>query len=295
MSESYFFIGGAPKSGTTWLQRCLDLHPHITCSGEGHFHEQIVLPIGEMLGKYNARLSAVAQFVYEGAPYYAPLRRGDQFRIARMVIADLMKRRLKPGTRFIGDKTPANAKIIDDLHVLFPEMKFVAMLRDPRDVAASRLAHSVKNGHTAAADRTSQLYGQIVQAAAEDWRASVTCTHAFADRRPDSIVFVRYEDLLERPAGELRRVLGLLGAEASDATVAAMVAGSSFQAFSGGRPRGVEDRSSFYRKGVKGDWPNYLDEAAVQRLLDTCGPALGLAGYDVAPSPPSVARRQARA
>ena len=31
---------GAPKSGTTWLQRLLDAHPEVCCSGEGHFVER---------------------------------------------------------------------------------------------------------------------------------------------------------------------------------------------------------------------------------------------------------------
>ena len=32
-----FFVGGAPRSGTTWLQQLLDCHPDICCRGEGLF------------------------------------------------------------------------------------------------------------------------------------------------------------------------------------------------------------------------------------------------------------------
>ena len=32
-----FFVGGAPRSGTTWMQHMLDAHPDISCRGEGHF------------------------------------------------------------------------------------------------------------------------------------------------------------------------------------------------------------------------------------------------------------------
>src|ERR1700722_16518864 len=35
--KQLFFIGGAAKSGTTWLQLLLDRHPAISCNGEGHF------------------------------------------------------------------------------------------------------------------------------------------------------------------------------------------------------------------------------------------------------------------
>ena len=32
--KQVFFIGGAAKSGTTWLQLLLNAHPEISCSGE---------------------------------------------------------------------------------------------------------------------------------------------------------------------------------------------------------------------------------------------------------------------
>ena len=98
MDPGYFFIGGAPKSGTTWLQRSLDLHPEIVCNGEGHLHECVVQPIVEMLAQYDKKLTAVAQIVYEGEPFYPRLTRQDQIEISRQVVAWLMARRNKPVT-----------------------------------------------------------------------------------------------------------------------------------------------------------------------------------------------------
>ena len=37
MSEQIFFCFGPPKSGTTFLQRTLNLHPDISCSSEHQF------------------------------------------------------------------------------------------------------------------------------------------------------------------------------------------------------------------------------------------------------------------
>ena len=40
-----FFIGGAPRSGTTWLQLLLDCHPEVSCRGEGLFWKELAEPL----------------------------------------------------------------------------------------------------------------------------------------------------------------------------------------------------------------------------------------------------------
>jgi hypothetical protein len=289
----YFFIGGAPKSGNTWLQRTLDLHPQIVCSGEGHLHECVMRPVAEMVAKYNVKLSGVADIVYEGRPYNPPVSFGEHLRITRAVVAILMERRAKPGARLFGDKTPANIHIVEDLAKLFPTMKAISMLRDPRDVAASRLGHASRTGHPDAEDRSSDLYRELVKAAATDWRVAVERTRAFAEKQPDRIIVVRYEDLLRDRPGELKRILDFLEVETSAWEMAEILAGSSFEAFSGGRIAGVERRDSFYRKGVPGDWPNHLSDEALQILAAECGPAIGQAGYAIDPVVTAVPARRA--
>jgi hypothetical protein len=70
-----FFACGAPKSGTTWLQRVLDAHPEISCSGEGHFIDRFSAPLAEVVREYNRHLGVVETQVYEGRPYYRSTRR----------------------------------------------------------------------------------------------------------------------------------------------------------------------------------------------------------------------------
>ncbi len=280
----YFFIGGAPKSGTTWLQQCLDLHPEIVCSGEAHLHEFLVRPIAEMLGAYNAKLSIVAKQVYEGRPCYPPLTRGEVVDITRTVATMLLARRAKPGARLIGDKTPRNAQIIEDLGVVFPGMKFILMVRDPRDVAASRLGHAARAGRREAEDRTSAYYLDLVRGSAREWRMSLERTLAYAQSHPGEVITVRYEDLVRDARRELARVFGFLGAPATSAQLKDIARRSSFEALSGGRRPGEEDRASFYRKGVVGDWPNHLSREALEILFAECGSLMLRAGYDPQPA-----------
>jgi Sulfotransferase family len=40
-----FFVGGAPRSGPTWLQLLLDSHPVVCCRGEGLFQKHLADPL----------------------------------------------------------------------------------------------------------------------------------------------------------------------------------------------------------------------------------------------------------
>ena len=61
-----FFIVGAQKSGTTWLQRSLNRVDGMHCLGEGHFIDRLVAPIADTIRQYNNIMGLVAERVYEG-------------------------------------------------------------------------------------------------------------------------------------------------------------------------------------------------------------------------------------
>ena len=70
---------------------------------------------------------------------------------------------------------------------------------------------------------------------------------------------VRYESLLENPATELEKIQKLLNNRKNTDQVAKIIQERSF-ANESGRARGTEDKASFLRKGVHGDWRNYFDD-----------------------------------
>src|SRR5215831_18654517 len=51
--KQIFFVGGSPKSGTTWLQLLLDSHPSVSCSGEGHFTTHLWRLLKEALKRHD--------------------------------------------------------------------------------------------------------------------------------------------------------------------------------------------------------------------------------------------------
>jgi hypothetical protein len=138
VEPAYFFVSGAAKSGTTWLQRLLDAHPQVVCSGEGHFVESLALPMMRIKKPYNEALAQAADVVYAGKPYHLKLDDHDLVPHIRSLIITLMQKRPKPGARAIGDKTTTYYYFLDHLKILFPDARFLHIVRDPRSARRSR-------------------------------------------------------------------------------------------------------------------------------------------------------------
>ena len=265
-----FFVCGAPKSGTTWLQRILDAHPEVCCSGEGHFIQRFSAPMARVVRDYNRELAAAAEQVYEGEPYYGPVEQTEFDAMVRGFILTRLTARVEPQTRWVGDKTPTYTRHLDQLDRLFPGARIFHIVRDPRDVAVSRMAHSRRAGATEAATPGSDQHRQTVEGAVRMWREAVTAVDAFAAAHPGQVHELRYRDLHDDPIGETGRLFGFLGAAAPRVLMEQIVAQTSFEALSG-RPRGEEDPNAFLRKGVPDAWKSQLDAASARRIEDDCG------------------------
>ena len=265
-----FFACGAPKSGTTWLQSVLDAHPEVCCSGEGHFVQRFSLPAAQMINDYNAALTVEAEKVYEGRPSYQPV---DQEEFDDMVRAFMLRRmgaRASDETRWIGDKTPAYVKQLGRLHHLFPHAKILHMVRDPRDVAVSRLGFEARAGRARDLAPGAEDHRKVVEAAIAWWKDAITRVDAFSKAHPGLVHEVSYHDMHADPVGTSTALFEFLGVSTDQVQMARIAAATSFEAMSGRRP-GQEDASSFLRKGVPGDWRNGLDTQSVELIHEHCG------------------------
>ncbi len=111
-----------------------------------------------------------------------------------------------------------------------------------------------------------------------NWSDHYRCFLDVNSRR--EIPFMRYEDLLADTEIVLAGALGkLLGEEPNMARVRATVEKYRFGQ-QAKRETGVEDRSSFLRKGQAGDWRNHFNRAAAEIFDRYCGDALIEAGYE---------------
>jgi lipopolysaccharide transport system ATP-binding protein len=92
---------------------------------------------------------------------------------------------------------------------------------------------------------------------------------------------VRFEDLIQRDVQILTEILiDDFSLPLDRATLAELVAQNRFQALSGGRPQGVEDPESHFRKGVAGDWRHYFSDRVKESFKVRYGGHLIATGYE---------------
>lgn len=99
------------------------------------------------------------------------------------------------------------------------------------------------------------------------------------ENRPH-IAYVSYEQLLEDAIGSLRRVTEHLSGEAVDEYRLQMAVEKNSMAKQTGRTPGQEDRSSFVRKGISGDWMNYFNEESSAVFSKYASKTLVKLGYE---------------
>jgi hypothetical protein len=308
-----FFILGQQKSGTTWLMQILDSHPEILCRGEGRFfgadwRQESVKRIDSKRppsSLYNAMLDAEYLKLWIERSVWSRNDDADEHlaNLTRMAIDYFLMGELsKTSKRIVGDKSPLlTPETIKEIARIYPEAKIIHIIRDGRDAAVSAVHHSwnfgkIRKGGEASAKRTTHrkrdphemrnmgesifAEGQLRKFAAE-WSARVSSTVEDGPTLPgNGYVEVRYEDLLERPEEEVRRLLEFLRAEASEKTVKMCVNAASFKKLSKGRMRGQEDPTSFFRKGIAGDWRNVFTEQDKVLFKKVAGSLLIRLGYE---------------
>ena len=211
------FVGGCPRSGTTLLRSMLNAHPSLALPRETHFVLEAYARcarFGDLrddgnrmrLAKWIAtrkrtqfdrleleRDRAVSEL------YRAPPTVGSVVGTALKLFADRFN---KPRW---GDKRPMHVQELPAIFDMFPDAQFIAIVRDPRAVVASMK----KLGWL------ESWYDGTVAGGVDRWLHSVRAGRQGLRRyRDDQLLEIRYEDLVDDPAGVLGHMCAFLGLSA---------------------------------------------------------------------------------
>lgn len=277
-ARQLFFVGGAPRSGTTWLQHLLDAHPEISCRGEGLFLHHLAIPLDRLISERRAALEAKNAMVFrDGGGYPSPDAGCSDALLGAAVLQALAqglseRPEAEQNCRAVGEKTPENVFLFPRLKRLFPRAKFVGIVRDPRDTLTSAW-HFFHAAH--AADPAASM-GALVDSALPSISAGLRALQEFdAAGEPDYMV-VSYENLRQQPHEWASRLYRFLGVRCDAGIIARCVERTSFAALSGGRTVGD---GSFFRKGISGEWRKTLSPTLNERILLELGWAFPVFGW----------------
>jgi hypothetical protein len=264
--QQLFFIGGAPRSGTTWLQQMLDAHPDINCRGEGLLHQHLAAPLAKIMSERRAALAAKNAGLFRHTGGFLPPSPDDDAALLRMAVLLELRRQCGGGSyKAVGEKTPENVFFFPELKALFPQAKFIGIARDPRDVLTSAW-HFFRGGSDDGAAKS-----DFIRLALPSLESGARAMLALVEANPADCVAVTYESLLQAPAPVLSHLCRFLGVTDDGVIVADCVARTRFAVSTGGRAAGVAQDRAFLRKGVSGDWTATLTPAMNAMVLDQLG------------------------
>ena len=233
--QQLFFCGGPPKSGTTFLQRLLDLHPDISCPSEDNlaFLAEKILSIH---GQYNKKLELTASRI--GIKSY-PLVDSDVFDQAfSNVVSDIAKNR-SSGEPFIGISD--NLFLLNNLAPLlqqfFKRSKAVLIFRNPIDTAVSAWKHNHnlykkerENRHLEIMKIAGKLDLQSwVIAQTLKWNNRTKNILQTAEQLPGRLLVLSYEALLEDKQNTTIKMLDFLGCHYNDAIISNLIENSALE------------------------------------------------------------------
>ena len=188
-------LGGHPRSGTTLLEQVVDSHPEIVSAEETDvFHNDTYYPLRSHLPITTPILDEMEQFP---TATIQKARLNYSRRIQTFMDKPL-------GDRLLVDKNPTLTFLVPAMARIFPEIKFLIALRDPRDVCMSCFMQPLALHQVSSAWLT--LEGTMTEyiALMGGWRQTMP-------KLPNPVLEVRYEDMVEDLEPVARKTLDFLG------------------------------------------------------------------------------------
>ncbi|HJR44527.1 MAG TPA: sulfotransferase [Actinomycetota bacterium] len=203
MAESPpFFIVGSARSGTTFLRLTMNAHPEIAVPPESRFVTELHEGPEEVrVDDFLARLAGHKRFEAWGLPIEAvrdELAGLDRAPYAEAIDATYRAYAKAQGKNRWGDKTPRYVENIPELAALFPDCRFIHLIRDGRDVALSYadVPFGPKNVAKAA-----ELWADRVARGMRDGRVLERGRY----------IEIMYTDLVEDNEGEVKDICAFVG------------------------------------------------------------------------------------
>ncbi|ETX00295.1 MAG: hypothetical protein ETSY1_11740 [Candidatus Entotheonella factor] len=207
------FIVGMPRSGTTLMRALLNQHPRISLAlTESHFIPYFIKSFGDPPPFHSPdQIERFIKHFHQTVFFQNLSQQGHTFTIEDLSqhanlaswasIFECILRHFSPKPdqtdAIWGDKTPGYLKHIPLLKQLYPEAKFLHIIRDPRDYCLS----------------ARQSWGKSIYRAAHRWQATLSKARQVGQSLGDAYLEVTYESLLGETEDVMGRIAAFLGCD----------------------------------------------------------------------------------
>jgi len=194
--KRFIFVSGSPRSGTTLIQNMLDSHPEIF-GGPEFLHIPDILKLRSVLHR---------SIDLEWIDLICSYTDVDQA-ICSLIEGLLLPLADKNGCKFLSEKSPQNIVIFPELVRLFPEARFIHVIRDPRAIVASMLQVGKRaRGKNVRAQR----FTRDIHSAINYVKTCFDTGFAAAKTGSNQVHTICYEQLVRDPKKETKEVCDFL-------------------------------------------------------------------------------------
>ncbi len=254
------FIVGPARSGTTWTYDILTAHPQVA----GVYESWLFTPqngIGSLFtaAHYPARNSGLGRLI----------DRQEVVDLAREMVKEIMGRVIEPHHRLLVEKSPNHIYAVALIREIFPQAKFIHLLRDGRDVYVS-----VRAAAKSWSPGWQNSFGRSTATAARAWRGEVERAQTASQLLGPDFLSVRYEELHAEPIAGIQRLYDFCSLPYDEALLNTIFETTDFKKnYKGGETK-------FRRGGRVGDWRKQftLWDALIYNLI--AGQTLIDLGYE---------------
>ena len=272
-----FFCFGPAKSGTTLLQRTLNLHPSVSCPSEHEF-TQLYKDLTALFSRYNEILQTVDR---RTGGQGATLIETQTVNIVFYSAIEAIARQSARGKSIVGINDNGILHHLEVYDQWFRQPLFIAIFRNPIDQGLSAMHHNLR----VAREENDPTHEQLVvsdggtmeflRRVAQQFNRDVAAWRAFCAER-ENVYMLRYEDFVADRKVALHALFSFLGADTADAILDPIVAATDID-----QMRMASPNPDFFRRGGSDMGRDELPTDLRRELAGLASEAMEWLGYRV--------------
>lgn len=192
--SNFIFVGGVPRSGTSIFQKILGGHSNIFAGPEfDHLNSTM-----NLMNRYLRGILSQRQTIF-----YSENEVLSEF---NNLLTSFFIRTIKENNvRFISEKTPSNILVFNDLKRIFPEAKFIWVIRHPMACLSSFRNVAAKNKNASV--------GHNIFRDSEQIKQYLSAGEKFYNANPATCHKIYYEDLILNQVETTKSVCDFVGVD----------------------------------------------------------------------------------